>query len=336
VVDKSKAKKVFEDVIRRRVDPSLIEKTIGNNFRLRLYPLLAKKSKKVKITIEEVLHLKSNNYEYRVPFVVNDTIKDFSINIFAKAKEKPVLDFFEEEKTFHIYEDGYHFSYTKKNVQLNKAIALHIPKLVEVSSYYQEIDGKRLFMSVLQKREPSSQKALVTKQKLQLVWDSSLSALTSSQEKKFEFLDALFSQDIEYEISLFTLALSMQEQGSYVVKNGNWGVLKAKLKSIRFHGAKDLSALKISNDANKVLLFSNGLNTFSDDLLESSSKPVYTINSNVKSAPNVLKYLAKMSGGKYINLLRDSASEALKRFSSTTDARIVSKSKNPENYGKRI
>jgi hypothetical protein len=40
-VEKSRGQAVFEDITRVRVDPALAEKTVGNNFKLRVYPLFA-------------------------------------------------------------------------------------------------------------------------------------------------------------------------------------------------------------------------------------------------------------------------------------------------------
>lgn len=39
-VNKNKGKQVFEAVEHRRVDPGLLEKVEGNNFRTRIYPIL--------------------------------------------------------------------------------------------------------------------------------------------------------------------------------------------------------------------------------------------------------------------------------------------------------
>jgi hypothetical protein len=39
-VEKARAQQVFEDIARRRVDPGLLQTTIGNNYELRVYPLL--------------------------------------------------------------------------------------------------------------------------------------------------------------------------------------------------------------------------------------------------------------------------------------------------------
>ena len=55
VVEKDKGRQVFETVIRQNVDPGLIEKTTGNNFKTRVYPLPAKGSRHVQITYQSKL-----------------------------------------------------------------------------------------------------------------------------------------------------------------------------------------------------------------------------------------------------------------------------------------
>src|SRR5678816_1551422 len=52
-VEKARAQQVFEDIARRRVDPGLLQTTIGNNYELRVYPLLPGKSRTVELRIVE-------------------------------------------------------------------------------------------------------------------------------------------------------------------------------------------------------------------------------------------------------------------------------------------
>jgi Ca-activated chloride channel homolog len=54
-VEKAKGQAVFEDVIRTRIDPGLLEVTQGNNFKLRVYPIPAQGTKRVLIRIAENL-----------------------------------------------------------------------------------------------------------------------------------------------------------------------------------------------------------------------------------------------------------------------------------------
>ena len=52
-VEKARAQQVFEDIARRRVDPGLLQTTIGNNYELRIYPLLPGKTRTVVLRIVE-------------------------------------------------------------------------------------------------------------------------------------------------------------------------------------------------------------------------------------------------------------------------------------------
>ncbi|MCR4714623.1 MAG: DUF2135 domain-containing protein [Treponemataceae bacterium] len=55
VVEKDKGRQVFETIVRQNVDPGLIEKTSGNNFKTRIYPLPANGSRHVQITYQSRL-----------------------------------------------------------------------------------------------------------------------------------------------------------------------------------------------------------------------------------------------------------------------------------------
>ena len=54
-VEKAKGRQVFEDVTRTRVDPALLEVTEGNNYKLSLYALPAKVTRRVVLEISETL-----------------------------------------------------------------------------------------------------------------------------------------------------------------------------------------------------------------------------------------------------------------------------------------
>ena len=54
-VEKARGEAVFEDVTRTRIDPALLSVTQGDNYKLRVYPLLPRSEKVVKIRIAEWL-----------------------------------------------------------------------------------------------------------------------------------------------------------------------------------------------------------------------------------------------------------------------------------------
>ena len=55
VVEKEKARTVFEAEVRKGVDPGFVEKTVGNNFKTRVYPIPSRGIRKIQITFEKEL-----------------------------------------------------------------------------------------------------------------------------------------------------------------------------------------------------------------------------------------------------------------------------------------
>lgn len=66
-VEKEKGRQVFEEIVRRGVDPGLVEMTQGNNFKTRIYPIPAKGFRQLQITYEKELSADSEE-------VVKDTV----------------------------------------------------------------------------------------------------------------------------------------------------------------------------------------------------------------------------------------------------------------------
>ena len=55
VVEKAKGRQVFESIVRRGVDPGLLEMVAGNSFKARIYPIPANGTKRVVIAYEQEL-----------------------------------------------------------------------------------------------------------------------------------------------------------------------------------------------------------------------------------------------------------------------------------------
>src|SRR5687768_12780759 len=60
-VEKEKATEVFESIEKRRIDPGLLEKTEGNVFRTRIYPLPARGERSIVVAYEQELSLAGGN-----------------------------------------------------------------------------------------------------------------------------------------------------------------------------------------------------------------------------------------------------------------------------------
>lgn len=67
-VEKEKGRQVFEDVVRKSVDPALLEMTSGNNFKARIYPIPANGFREIQVSYQELLPADSAEAKKETPF----------------------------------------------------------------------------------------------------------------------------------------------------------------------------------------------------------------------------------------------------------------------------
>ena len=64
VVEKQRAREIYETILRERRDPGLLEWTGGNIFKARVFPIEPHSEKRIKIVYTQVLPLRGNKYRY--------------------------------------------------------------------------------------------------------------------------------------------------------------------------------------------------------------------------------------------------------------------------------
>ncbi|MEW6104306.1 MAG: VIT domain-containing protein [bacterium] len=82
VLDKERAKKIYEDIVRRMKDPGLLEYIGGNLFKARVYPIPANGKKKIEISYNEILKSEEGVCKYIYPLDIE------------KLSEKPIKEIF--------------------------------------------------------------------------------------------------------------------------------------------------------------------------------------------------------------------------------------------------
>jgi len=90
-IEKERGEQVFEAIERRNADPALLSKTIGNNFKLRLYPLLPKEERTIRLDIIETLVPNEHGYfSYTTPLAFElPSLKksSYSLTLYGLMKE---------------------------------------------------------------------------------------------------------------------------------------------------------------------------------------------------------------------------------------------------------
>jgi hypothetical protein len=86
VVGKARAVETYEDVVRGRIDPALLEYASGNTFRGRVFPIAPKGYNRVILAYEELLPLAEDQLLYRFP-LPDMTVPEVQFTLTANTKE---------------------------------------------------------------------------------------------------------------------------------------------------------------------------------------------------------------------------------------------------------
>ncbi|MBC8288990.1 MAG: hypothetical protein H8E37_01620, partial [Planctomycetes bacterium] len=92
VVEKQRAREIFETILREKRDPGLLEWTGGNIFKARVFPISPHSEKRIKITYTQVLPLRGNKYRYtyglRSELLKQSPLRELSIDLKVYSESK--------------------------------------------------------------------------------------------------------------------------------------------------------------------------------------------------------------------------------------------------------
>ena len=324
-VDKARGQAVFEDITRAKVDPGLLQITQGNNFKLRVYPIPALGTRQVLIRYAETLKKRAGRLVYRLPLEYADTLDNFRLDLNvvgtkgAPEKTRGQLD----DLKFKPGNNGYHAQVSRDRYAGRGVLELDIPPAPGAQAYTQVFDAKTYFYADLP--VPAREAARTLPAVVGLVWDSSGSGAARDHGREFALLDAYFRRMKNGEVRLTRIRDSAEAAQSFSIVNGNWQALRAALESAAYDGATNLGAFVADSAIPEYLLFSDGLSNFGARTLTALRVPLYSVSASNKSDPTFLTHLAEDSGGRFIDLLADSAREAERKLLfATTRVSILS------------
>ena len=89
VVEKQRAREIYETILRERRDPGLLEWTGGNIFKARVFPIEPHSEKRIKIVYTQVLPLRANQYRYsyalRSEMLRKTPLRELSIDVLVHS-----------------------------------------------------------------------------------------------------------------------------------------------------------------------------------------------------------------------------------------------------------
>ena len=313
-VNKNKGKQVFEAIEHRRVDPGLLEKVDGNNFRTRIYPLLPNGERIVIIGYEEELSaFDKNNLAYQLVSRYPKKLDKFELNVSVLGTSSaPKIENAMDEISFSKWNQSFQASVKKENYQPSEQLLFKIPIQENVPSVVmQNVGGQHYFYGTT--FIDGNKRAKKTPNSIGLILDNSLSAKTRDLRKELNLLEAYFQKIKNTKVTLYLLNYTFEKQKEFVISNGNWDELKSVLQSTIYDGGTRFSQINLPNH-DEYLFFSDGLSSLSENTLPKTKKSIYTITSSVAADFAFLNYSSMQTGGNFINLNQLNLENALDKL----------------------
>ena len=317
VVEKEEARQIFEQIVNRNVDPGIIEKTQGNNYRTRLYPIPANGFKRVIITTQQNLVKDGAKYNYLLPFASNQVLSKFSLVLELFQNNKPQLSpNYIGDLNFENIENIYRMSIKKENFILKEPLQFAIPEQENPNTPLYEKNEKEQFFyqkfnygydEFSKNTPPKLDPASIT-----ILWDISFSGITRHKVKEIEMIQAIFQAFPNKNITLVAFNDKIVFQQNY--KSNQTTEIIAKLNSFNFDGTTDLTFIENLKLKSKglVLLFSDGINGLGQVSQPNTSNP--NLFSIVTSTSNDFDALQNVSNSNVLNLNRISVESAVNKI----------------------
>lgn len=315
VVEKAKGRKAFEEIVRRGVDPGLLEKTAGNSFKARVYPIPAKGYKRLILAYEQELSdAGPRDLLYRLPLAFTEKVASFGLRVEVldqpeapRATSSPLANF-----AFKSVRRGFIAEETRKDFAPDTPLAVAIPRGEDGSQVFVERrDGQAYFFVMVHPR--LSREPKVLPRHLLVAWDASASARGRDLKRELDLLEAYLRRLGTCEVRLSVFRNEAEPLRTFRVQGGDTRELRKHLEALPLDGATRLGALDLKDvKADETLLFSDGVNTFGPGEARFPEAPLVAINSALAAEHGLLRALSEGRGGEYLNLQGLSHEDALK------------------------
>lgn len=311
-VAKDKGRQVFEEIVRRGVDPGLLEKTAGNNYKARVYPLLPNQRKRVVIAYQEELAGPS----YRLALAFAAPIKRFSLQLAARGPAvAPTIARDSLGLSLPPWRQDHVTRVEKADFKAQGVLELSLPPGDRPALTTQELAGKTYFRA--EQALALRSRPRPTPRVIGLLWDCSGSADARDLKREYAALDAyLRALPGPLELRLVRLRDTAEPVEVFRVENGDWSALRRAIDRTLYDGASSLAGVAPDPAVDAWLLVSDGLFNFGapETRIDTGRAPLHVLVAAAKSDPARLRDLAARSGGEYVDLLDLSPETATRRL----------------------
>lgn len=255
-VAKAKGRQVFEAIERRRVDPGLLEQTAGNQFRLRIYPIPARGSRRVALVVRQTLPADAQGLRWSLPlqFARNAQQVDVHLQASGGGTPRPASA---ADWAFVLRDGRYHARWQGAGAALPPLAQWTVPQVRQADVVTGTHEGQRYLLA--QVPVASQVRARTMPSRVGLLWDASGSAVRRNREAELAVLDAYFRAIGTGRVQLTVLRDEAEPMRDFAIRGGDWSALRAYLQALPLDGASALGAWTPRADIEEYVLVSDGL-----------------------------------------------------------------------------
>lgn len=310
-VEKVKGRQVFEDVVRARVDPALLETTQGGHHKLHVYPLPARGQRRVVLEIRESVPASARPV-WRLPLRFGGAVGalDVAVRVAGVAPRALSATLGAERLGATAQDGGSRIAFARSHHQGHDGLRVALPAaprepLLSTGTW----QDQRYFLAELPVAAPRW--ARPAPRRVALLWDASASGAQRDHAREFAVLDAWFRQLGDVQVQLLVARNEAEPVEPHAVRGGDWSALRQRLQALPYDGATRLQALQPPADADIAVLFSDGMGNWGDAGLPSPAMPLVAFSSSAGAAARTLRHAAEASGGAYADLQALDTAQAL-------------------------
>lgn len=321
IVEKEKARIVFEELVRQGVDPGLVEQSAGNVFKTRVYPLPANGTRQIRVKYVSKVDIvkEGNDYAtyYKQPLRFDKPLRSFKLRIeVAAAQKAPEVRAGKfANLSFGSWQNLYVAETELKDIALSEDLNVAIMTAPLQSAVAEKAADGNCYFAVDALLEPP---AATAKEAPSIVlWDASASRDKTDHDAELAFLEKILPQ--KQQLTLIAFRDKPLQPATF---NSPKALVDA-IRQIPFDGASNIAAAIAATPVNaNVILCSDGLDNFGPDLktVDFAQRQINAIFQDRDQNITALRRLTQKAGGQVIDLRTLGLDDAVATFNAPGQA----------------
>jgi len=338
-IERHWAQRVFDRIIRRQIDPGLVEWAGNNNFKTRVYPIPARGSRTICVKyVSEIVGGRDDVATYRLPLNYEKRIKEFAVRVKVLQSPSPprIGRGSLRGLVFRKGPDGFVAQTRLKNTAPAKDLVIALPGLSEQNVLVEEADDGQIYFCIrdvsrkegrkptaigvdrpapelLARRKVSERRDAPVPKHVVIYWDASGSRADDNHAREINAIKRYFAQVTPPEsgaypkinVDVILLRNAPSEPRRIVVWGRNPQTLVSALRSAWYDGGTQIGAIAPRPDAETpdfYILVTDGFSNYGNEMPLDLDAPAYVIASSKTANHALLHRLALATGGRYLNL----------------------------------